>query len=318
MKQAIIPKSKRTTIRHVAIPNCETGTMPVTVIGNGEPLLLVHAFGMDAREFLPFILPLTKKYQIFLPHMRGFGLAKDVTLTQFNFLDQYAQDINAVIESICFRRNMDSIPVAAISMGAQVMWSYFSRYGSDRVSRYLNIDQTPTIHNQDDWQGGLFGARQAEVFGMFRNLLEAGTDYAHVDDFIKLPHSLKRQTTDVERAFSLMSAGRPRSHVFIKVKTRQPDKKLATYTHDIWKHKMRCLQAYLDLPYDFRDTAENLSIPVINLIGGRSQLYDLEWQTKTTKMLPNATEIIFPKSGHAIPLDEPIGFYKALKGFMET
>lgn len=310
----IVPKSKRVTTRHIAIPNSDT-LMPVTVVGVGEPLVLVHAFGMDAREFLPFVLPLAGKYQIFLPHMRGFGLAKDTNTTQFDFLDQYAQDVNALINSVCLRRGMDSIPVAAISMGAQIMWAYFTRYGSDRVSRYLNIDQTPAIHNQSDWQGGLFGSRQEEVFGVFKELLDAGSEYAHVDSFIDLPHTLKRQTTDVERLFSLLSVGRPSSEMYVKVKTRKPDKKLAAYTHDIWRQKMLCLQAYLDLPYDFRDTAENLSIPVVNMIGGRSKLYDLDWQTKTTKMIPNATEIIFPKAGHAIPIDAPIGFYKALKNF---
>lgn len=311
----IVPKSKRVTTRHIAIPNSDT-FMPVTVVGVGEPLVLVHAFGMDTREFLPFVLPLAGKYQIFLPHMRGFGLAKNTNTTQFDFLDQYAQDINALIESICFRRNVDSMPVVAISMGAQVMWSYFTRYGSDRVSRYLNIDQTPTIHNQGDWQGGLFGARQEEIFATFRGLIEASSAHAHVDSFINLPHTLKRHTTDIERAFSLLSVGRPRSEMYVKVKTRRPDKKLAAYTHDIWRQKMLCLQTYLEMPYDFRDTAENLSIPVVNMIGGRSKLYDLEWQTKTTKMIPNATEIIFPKAGHAIPIDVPIGFYKALKDFV--
>lgn len=316
MKQALVPKNKRTTIRHVTIPNCENNTMPVTVIGIGEPLLIVHAYGMDAREFLPFILPLTSKYQIFLPHMRGFGLAKQTSLTQFDFLSQYADDINAVIESICMRRNIDSIPVAAISMGAQVMWSYFTKYGSDRVTRYLNIDQTPTIHNQDGWKGGLFGSRQEEVFGKLQDLLDAGMEHQHVDNFVELPHELKRHTTDTERMFSLLSAGRPHSTAFIKVKARKPDKKLAVYPHEIWKHKMRCLQAYLALPYDFRETAENLSIPVTNLIGGRSQLYEAEWQSKSTQLMPNAKEIILPKSGHAVPLDEPVAFYKVLKGFV--
>lgn len=315
-KQSLTPKSKRVTTRYIALRNGKGLTMPVTVVGVGQPLVLVHAFGMDAREFLPFVLPLAGKYQIFLPHLRGFGLAKDNPTTQHDFLDQYAQDVSTLIESICLRRGLDSIPVAAISMGAQVMWSYFTRYGTDRVSRYLNIDQTPAIHNQDDWQGGLFGARQKEVFGMFEELLDAGVDYAHVESFIDLPHSLKRHTTDVERMFSLMSVGRSRSEVFVKVKTRKPDKKLAAYTHDIWRQKMRCLQAYLELPYDFRDTAKNMDIPVVNMIGGRSKLYDLDWQTKTTQMIPNATEIIFPKAGHAIPLDEPIGFYRALKNFV--
>ena len=311
-----VPKSYRTTTRHIAVPHCDTKTVPMTVIGQGEPLLLIHAFGMDAREFLPFVLPLTGKYQIFLPHMRGFGLAKAVEMTEFDFLSQYADDVHAIIESICTRKNMDSIPVAAISMGAQTMWSYFTKYGSDRVSSYMNIDQTPTVHNQSDWQGGIFGARQEEVFGVFKDLLDAGLDYQHIADFTELPHTLKRQTTDTERMFSLLSASRPYSQALVKLKSHKTDQKLAVYNHEIWKHKMKCLEAYLVYPYDFRETAENLTIPVINLIGGRSQLYSQEWQQKTTKMMPNATEILLPKSGHAVPLDEPIKFYKALKFFL--
>ncbi len=292
--------------------------IPITVIGEGEPILMVHAYGMDAREFIPFILPLTKKYKFYLPHMKGFGLASNLSLTQFDFLSEYADDINSIINKVCQWNKLDAIPVAAISMGAQIMWSYFSRYGSNKVSKYLNIDQPPIITNQPDWMGGLFGERQEEIFTLFRNLLDAGIEYEHVDSFRDLPHSLKRYTRDTERMFSMLSIGRPRSHAFIYIKTHQTDRKLAVFDHKIWKHKIRCLQAYIELPYDFRDTAEKLDIPVLNLIGARSKLYSEDWQRKVTTMLPNATEIVLPKSGHAVPLDTPVGFYRALKGFAQA
>lgn len=315
MINTLIPKSYRAKTRYVPVENCDIGSVPVTIVGRGKPILMVHAYGMDAREFLPFVLPLTKEYQFWMPHMRGFGLACDSTLTQFDFLAQYADDLNSVINKICAWRKVDAIPVAAISMGAQTMWSYFTHYGSDRVSRYLNIDQTPTVHNQGEWRGGLFGERQEEVFGMFKDLLDAGVEYEHYDDFVHLPHQLKRHTRDTERMFSLMSTGRGRSQAFVRVKTHQTDRQLTFYKHEIWKHKMRCLRTYLELPYDFRETAETIKIPVTNLIGGRSQLYDEKWQRKTTEMIPNAKEIVIPKAGHAVPLDAPVGFYKVLKNF---
>ena len=318
MITALVPKPYRTATHYVAVPNCDNGTLPVTVIGLGQPVLLLHAYGMDTREFLPFLLPLTTKYQFYLPHFRGFGLAKSIPLTQFDFLGQYAEDINAVIEQICSWRDRDSIAVAAISMGAQVMWAYFERYGIEKVSRYLNIDQNLAIHNQHDWQGGLFGTRQTEVFDIFQELLDAGLEYEHVDSFTHLPHTLKRRTTDTERMFSLLSASQPRSQAFIHLMTHKTDNQLVFYNHETWKHKMHCLQAYLALPYDFRHVAETLTIPVVNLIGGRSQLYDPQWQSRVTQMLPNATEVILPKSGHAVPLDAPVGFYKVLKGFLEN
>ena len=231
---------------------------------------------------------------------------------------QYADDISIVIEHICLARNIESLPVAAISMGAQVMWAYFERYGSERVSRYLNIDQSPAIHNQSDWQGGLFGTRQQEVFDIFHEVIDRTLPYADIESFTHLPFALKRRATDVERLFSLLSVNRTRSKAFIQVMTYKNDPKLALYDHSIWHHKMRCLQAYLTLPYDFRGALERVTIPVVNLIGGRSKLYDAKWQQKIPQMLPNATEVVLPRSGHAIPMDEPVGFYKVLKGFLQN
>ncbi len=292
--------------------------LPVSVIGSGKPVMMLHAYGMDAREFLPFILPLTSKYTFYLPHFRGFGAAKDLNLTQFDFVRQYTDDINVVIEHVCRNRNVASLPIAAISMGALVMWSYFERFGISRVSRYLNIDQSPVIHNQPDWQGGLFGEQQQELFDVFHEVVELTLPYANLDSFTHLPFALKRRVTDIERLFSLLSVNRSRSKAIVKILTHQNDHKLAFYEHSTWQHKMRCLQAYLAIPYDFRSTVKDVTIPVVSLIGGRSKLYDPIWQQKITQMLPNASEIILPRSGHAVPLDEPIGFYKGLKGFLDV
>ena len=304
-------------LQTMTVATMDGALLPVSVIGDGEPVMLLHAYGMDAREFLPFILPLTSRYTFYLPHFRGFGAAKDINLTQFDFVRQYADDINVVIKYVCHNRNVASLPIAAISMGALVMWSYFERFGISQVSRYLNIDQSPVIHNQSDWQGGLFGARQQELFDIFHEVVDLTLPYANLDSFTHLPFALKRRVTDVERLFSLLSVNRLRSKVIVKILTHQNDHKLVFYDHSTWQHKMRCLQAYLAIPYDFRSAIEDVTIPVINLIGGRSKLYDPKWQQKITQMLPNASEMILPRSGHAVPLDEPIGFHKVLKGFLD-
>ncbi|MAE40129.1 MAG: alpha/beta hydrolase [Psychrobacter sp.] len=308
-----IPDQYQVQTTHITMTD---GTrLPISVIGHGKPVLLLHAYGMDARKFLPFILPLLGHYTFYLPHLRGFGAAKDIELSEFDFLRQYADDLHVVIEQICLARNIDALPVAAISMGAQVMWAYFSRYGSARVSRYLNIDQSPAIHNQPDWQGGLFGTRQREVFAVFHEMVNMTLPYIQLESFTHLPFALKRRVTDVERQFSLLSVNRRRSKAFIQAMTYKNDPKLALYEHRLWNHKRQCLQAYLTLPYDFRGALDKVTIPVVNLIGGRSKLYNPKWQQKVTQMLPNATEIVLPHSGHAVPLDEPVRFYQVLRRF---
>ncbi|MDH4905851.1 alpha/beta fold hydrolase [Psychrobacter pocilloporae] len=310
-----IPDQYQVQTTHITMTD---GTrLPISVIGQGAPVLMLHAYGMDAREFLPFILPLIGKYEFYLPHFRGFGAAKNIEVTPFDFVNQYAEDIDAIIDHVCINRNVESLPVAGISMGALVMWSYFTHFGTSRISRYLNIDQSPVIHNQPDWQGGLFGDRQKEMFAVFQEIVDRTLPYAQVEDFTHLPFSLKRRVTDVERLFSLLSVSRPRSKAVVQALTHQNDHKLAFYNHQTWQHKMRCLQAYLAIPYDFRAVIENVTIPVVNLIGGRSQLYDAKWQQKITRMLPNARDVILPRSGHAVPIDQPLQFYKLLKEFLQ-
>ncbi len=303
-------------LRTIDIEVADDTILPISVIGQGPPVIMFHAYGMDAREFLPFILPLANKYTLYLPHLRGFGAAQSIRLTQFDFVRQYADDVDKIIAHICQHHRIQSLPVAAISMGALVMWAYFERYGDVKVSRYLNIDQSPVIHNQPDWQGGLFGTRQQEVFSIFQEIIDITAPYADVESFTHLPFALKRRATDIERLFSLLSVNRTRSKAIIQVLTHQNDHKLVFYDHSTWNHKRQCLQAYLQLPYDFRAAIDKVSIPVVNLIGGRSKLYDPKWQQKVTQMLPNATEIILPHSGHAVPLDEPVGFYRVLKAFL--
>ena len=294
--------------------------LPVSIIGNGKPVVLLHAFGMDARQFLPFILPLVHRYCFYLPHFRGFGLASDLTLSTFDFIAQYAEDAQQVLEYVSKETGFEDFPVAAISMGALVMWAYFQRFGTQHVSRYLNIDQVPLIHNQPDWQdGGVFGTRQTELFAQFKQLIANTNPYMEkVDDFRHLPYRLKTELLDIERSFSLLSVSTKPSQVLTKTLSYRAPHKIALMKHATWQHKLRCLSAYVALPYDYRDVLPTVVIPTTLLIGGRSQLYDPKRQQQLLELLPNATATILPKSGHAVPMDAPIGFYKVLKQFLAS
>lgn len=294
--------------------------LPVSIIGNGKPVVLLHAFGMDARQFLPFILPLVHRYCFYLPHFRGFGLASDLTLSTFDFIAQYAEDAQQVLEYVSKETGFEDFPVAAISMGALVMWAYFQRFGTQHVSRYLNIDQVPLIHNQPDWQdGGVFGTRQTELFAQFKQLITNTNPYMEkVDDFRHLPYRLKTELLDIERSFSLLSVSTKPSQVLTKTLSYRAPHKIALMKHATWQHKLRCLSAYVALPYDYRDVLPTVDIPTTLLIGGNSQLYRAEWQQQLLELLPNATATILPKSGHAVPMDAPIGFYKVLKQFLSS
>ena len=309
-------KPKHYQLKTIDVAGNDGELLPVSVIGRGKPVIMLAAFGMDARQFLPFILPLINQYQFYLPHFRGFGLAANLPLPQFDFIEQYVTDTQQVIEHIVKETGVNKIAVAGISMGALVMWAYFKRFGTSKVSRYLNIDQAPIIHNQPDWQGGVFGARQEELFAQFESLISRAKPYMQADDFRHLPYELKTGLLDMERAFSLLSVSRQHSQLLVKTLSYRPAYKVALMTHSTWQHKLRCLSAYVELPYNYREVLETVDIPVTLLIGGRSKLYDPKWQLKLADRLFNAKVEILAKSGHAMPMDAPVEFYQALKRFL--
>ena len=122
---------------------------------------------------------------------------------EFNFIEQYADDLEVILTHICIKHQVESVDVAAISMGALVVWAHFNRYAqsvpqsttdtsnssntsatnhssttsssknSSKIKRYLNIDQSPIVHNPPDWQGGVFGDKQAQIFEQFSEVLQA-------------------------------------------------------------------------------------------------------------------------------------------------
>lgn len=331
--------------------------IPVHTIGQGTPVLMLHAFGMDARQFLPFISPLLDKFCFYLPHLRGWGLSASTVSSEFNFIEQYARDVDHLLTHICHKHDVESVDVIAISMGALVMWAYFNNCAdhaksganqnengvnncahdqvnnqlnthinsqinkpfSNKVRRYLNIDQSPVVHHQPDWHGGVFGDKQDEVFERFASVLQATLPYiqeANIKDFSHLPYRIKRQITEMEKAFSLMSVDKPHSRWFVNTSSYQPPHKLALHQHKTWRQKLHGLQAYLELPFDYREALPNTHNPVMMLIGGQSKLYSPKWQREVAKRLPNSEVIEIAHAGHAVPLDAPIAFTKALKQFL--
>ena len=96
----------------------------------------------------------------------------------------------------------------------------------------------------------------------------------------------------------------------------KPARMLDSYQHLTWQHKLRGLQAYLELPYNYRQALNSIQSPVTMLVGSQFQLYDPKWQYKVAEALPEANVIEIAKSGHAIPLDAPLQFSRALKQFL--
>jgi len=57
MKKDLLPFPTPYQLKTITVQTADGTLLPVSVIGKGKPVLLMHAFGMDARQFLPVLLP---------------------------------------------------------------------------------------------------------------------------------------------------------------------------------------------------------------------------------------------------------------------
>ena len=70
----------------------------VRVIGQGQPVLMLHGLGMQSRQWLPFIVPFIRHFKFYMPDFRGFGRSKAIRLNQPDVFENHAQDVLDVIQ----------------------------------------------------------------------------------------------------------------------------------------------------------------------------------------------------------------------------
>ena len=159
-------------------------------LGRGEPLILLHGFGMQSSHWLPFAAPLSLRNRIIIPDLRGFGRSHHADFRQDCVLSSFAEDLHELVEQLGLKR----FRMAGISMGALTALQYQDIYRDPRLTRYLHIDQSPACINQDDWHWGLFGKEQASRFEKAKKLLRLLEPYeAKQASYEALPEQLKQQ-----------------------------------------------------------------------------------------------------------------------------
>jgi 3-oxoadipate enol-lactonase len=101
--------------------------------GHGDPLLLVHAFPLDARMWQPQRDALAARFRVITPDLRGFG--RSAALPPAPSIDAHADDLAALLDHL-------ALPCAAVlglSMGGYIALAFARRHPS-RLSRLALAD----------------------------------------------------------------------------------------------------------------------------------------------------------------------------------
>ena len=118
-------------------------------IGNGVPLLLIHAFPLDRTMWGAQVAGLQLHYRVIAPDLRGFGHSSEADGDAVS-MEQYAADLRALLDSI----NVKQAVIGGLSMGGYIALAFVAQY-PDRV-KGLILANTRALPDSDE-------ARQTRV-----------------------------------------------------------------------------------------------------------------------------------------------------------
>ncbi|MBK9184952.1 MAG: alpha/beta hydrolase [Moraxellaceae bacterium] len=286
-------------------------TLSVRVIGQGQPVLLLHGLGMNSRHWLPFVLPYSRQFKFYMPDLRGAGHSAHIAFNQHDIIHNHMEDVQDIVQHFSLRNFL----LVGYSMGATTALHWQREAGFSEVKHYLHIDQTPCVPNQEDWSFGLFGQQQALFFYYLQQLKDLLAQYSSYPDIQSLPFAIRK------KALKILS------HTFTEVVGRKSVKPIfmaATYWPKLLplvfpSTRLIDLQAYLQSylnSHDYRESLRQCHVPVTVMVGMRSPLYNPLGQIAIADYAPYCKVIPFEKSGHVPLLDEPIKFGVELGRFL--
>ncbi|RYF16053.1 MAG: alpha/beta hydrolase [Comamonadaceae bacterium] len=264
--------------------------VPVCVLGDGPPLVLVHGIGCSHRDWLPVARRLARRHCVLAWDARGHGGCRPAlgSIT----LERLATDLAELIEYF----GLDRSVLAGHSMGALTLMQYLHSYGTRRVAAVALVDQSPRIVTDDSWRLGLFGGCSAEMLagliaGARRDLAETLLNEVGARGGPWLTRQLGADA----------AIGRMLRRRLGRVDVRP--------LLDLAESMGRA---------DFRASLSRLDVPLLVVLGGNSPHYaglPLDaWYRDTIK---HAQVSVYVRAGHSPHLSEPVRFTRELQRFID-
>lgn len=296
------------------VPTRDGQSLHVRVLGRGRPVLMLPGLGMHSGHWLPFVLPYIGRFRFYLPDFRGFGKSTSIRLNQADVFHNHMEDVQDIIA--CF--HLHDFLLAGISLGGSTALHLNREAGLHGVRRYLHIDQSPSIGNQGDWEHGLFGDRQAELFGQMRRLGDVlAAHEGEVCYLGELPPQARRHMAEILAGIAAQMTGRG----FMQPVYRQLLVSLPVMTRWLPLSRVDDCRAYLHAyaggGHDYRDSLRHCKVPMTVMVGMKSPLYAPAGQMAIADYAPDVRIVRFHKSGHVPLVDEPLKFVRELGRFLE-
>ncbi len=313
-------RSMWSRFNHVdVIPLRDGQGLHVRVIGTsmGQPVLMLPGLGMSASAWLPFIARYTYQYRFYLPDLRGEGLSADLEFNQDDVYQNHMEDTADLIAHY----GLEDILLVGFSLGATTSM-HLQRAGLfGPVKRYLHIDQTPCIRNRDDWSYGLGGARQEQLFERMQHVLALLKQHPNAVYLSDVPKAEQAEIIAVLQQIVQLLNGDGRAEADLPAWQRYLVMGLMPMSRRLPLSKVSRLLAYFTAytsdGHDYRESLQTFPVPVTQIVGMKSPLYDPRGQMEISHRVPRGKVIRFEHSGHVPLLTEPNKFIRTLGIFLK-
>ena len=249
----------------------------VEIIGQGQPLVMLHGWGMHSGVWQPLIKKLSAQYMLYLVDLPGMGNSRPLEPYHLHALaDEVAQVIPGVSD------------VLGWSLGGLVA-QRIALNQPDRIRRLVLVGSTPCFVNKAGWDAGI----EPSNFETFAN--NVNSDYkATIMQFLTL------QCMKADDARSTLKQLRA------SFDTRP------TPTQTTLQRALHIL-----LESDLRDEVANIRKPTLLIHGDRDTLAPVQAAHWMMQQLPHGFLRVISGSAHAPFLSHSEQFTTALNQFLE-
>lgn len=232
----------------------------------GPPLVLLHGFPLDRRQWAPQVGPLTEAgYRVVLPDLRGHG--RSTTPDGIITMTQCALDVLA----LCDRLGLERFTLGGFSMGGYAALE-LARHAPDRLEGLLLADTRADPDTSDARAGRLNLARTVEAQGM-APLIEA-----MMPKFFTAATRQDRPDL-VERVLGIMRTTKPHNAA-------------------------NALRGMADRR-DQRDLLPRLDVATLVLVGAQDPLTDVAASRAMHERLPRSEFHVVEDAAHLAPMERP-------------
>jgi len=246
--------------------------------GSGWPVVLIHAFPLNADMWRPQLERVPEGWRFIAPDLRGFG--PDAAAPGSITLDDMAGDIAALLDELA----IDPAVIGGLSMGGYLTFALFRR-APERFSGMILADTRASA----DTPEGLEGRRQ--MITMARSQGASGVAQS------MLPKLLGKSSHEKRPDLS------PRVRAMIE----------RSSTDGI----VAAIEAMMARPDSTKDLSR-ISCPTLVIVGEEDVLTPVADAVALQNQIARSRLVILPQAGHLSNLEVPDGFALAVSDFLSS